>query len=110
MKGAWNPKGKGKMGGKDPRSKGKGKWKNEGKSKGGGKTMAHIKCHGCGQYGHYVRDCPERSVKAVKENDWSQAFNPSYVTLMLTDSRFHGDDIGKSNWFDFGVNNVPNNN
>ena len=108
VKGAWNPKGKGKMGGKDPRNKGKGK---DGvKSKGGGKSMPHIQCHGCGKYGHYVRDCPERSVKTVEEDDWSQAFNPSNVTLMLTDSRFHGYDIGKSNWFVVDDKNASNHN
>ena len=49
------------------------------------------------KYGHFVRDCPDKSVKAVEEGDWGQAYNPN-VTLILTDSNVHGYGKGKSNW------------
>ena len=100
VKGGWNsPKGKGK--GKDPRNSPKGKGKFGGKGKEGGKGKggkAHIQCHGCGEYGHYVRDCPERGVKSIEDYDWGQ-YSPSRVALVVSDQPFTGYQVGKSNWF-----------
>ena len=106
----WNGgKGKGKIGGKESKNpvKGKrqgkdGKGKDRGKGKGMGK--AHIQCHGCGQYGHYVRDCPDKAVKALEEpecGDWGQAYNNSNrVTLVVSEATFSGyqTHVGKTNW------------
>ena len=107
-----------KGGGKDPRGKGgwnggKGSWNsgkgggwNSGKGKGKGtdgkgkdgkgRNMENIQCHGCQKWGHYVRDCPDRAVKALEEADWGMPYDPNYVTLVVTDSCFTG--YGKSNW------------
>ena len=68
VKGGWNSKGNSKgKGGKEPRgkagTKGKGK---DGMGKGKGNGLDHSQCHGCGKWGHYVRDCHDRSVKAVE--------------------------------------------
>ena len=108
VKGGWNSKGSSKgKGGKEPRqggkagSKGKGK---DAKGKGKGKGLDHIQCHGCGKWGHYVRDCPDRSIKAVEAGEWGQAYNPNYVTLMVTDTCFNG--YGKTNWCD--LSNINN--
>ena len=51
---------------------------------------------------HVVRDWPDRSTKAVEDENWGQSDNPNYVTLMVTDSSFDG--YGKAIWL--GVNNV----
>ena len=64
--------------------------------------MAKIQCHGCGKWGHYVRDCPDRAIKAVEIANWGQSFNPNYVTFIVTDSCFKG--YGKTSWF--SVNNI----
>ena len=99
-------KGKGYQGGgkagagKGPRNlskgfygdKGKGK---DGKSKGKGKpNMANIQCHGCGEYGHYVRDCPQnRGIKSVEEAVWGEYYyDNNRVTLVVTDQPFRGYD------------------
>ena len=51
-----------------------------------------------------MRDCPDRSIKAIEAGDWEQAYNPNYVTLMVTDSCFNG--YGKTNWCDLSdINN-----
>ena len=110
VKGGWNSsKGKGNWSGgkgygKDPRSpgKGKGKGKDGGKDGGKGKGMgkAHIQCHGCGEFGHFVRDCPAKSVKAIEESDWYQPYaNSNRVTLCVTEAPFvgYGQHMGKSN-------------
>ena len=110
VKGGWN-NGKGKGGwndgkgyGKEPRShdKGKGKGKEGGKDGGKGKGMgkAHIQCHGCGECGHYVRDCPDKSDKAIEKNECGQSYGTSNrVTLCVTDTPFigYGNHTGKSN-------------
>ena len=110
VKGGCNSKGNSKgKGGKEPRQGGKAGTKGKGKDakgKGKGKGLDHIQCHGCGKWGHYVRDCPDRSIKAVEAGDWGLVYNPNYVALMVTYCCFNG--YGKTNWCN--LNNISKHN
>lgn len=93
---SWTPKGKGK-GNKGEDNKGKGK----------GKGKDHIQCHGCLEYGHYVRDCPQRSVQMVEDTNWGSDWpsqsgwtgqSSNRVALIVTDQPFTGyrqETVGK---------------
>ena len=89
--------GKNKGKGKDTKGKGK-----DGKGKGkGGKGKGP--CHGCGEYGHFIRDCPSagKGINAV-DDGWQYMptrYQPSgdyRVALALTEEPFNG--YGKANF------------
>ena len=96
----WQPNwqsGKNKGKGKDAKGKGK-----DGKGKGkGGKGKGP--CHGCGEYGHFIRDCPNsgKGINAV-DDGWQYMptrYQPSgdyRVALALTEEPFNG--YGKANF------------
>ena len=108
-KGAGDLKGKGKGKGQtffnDTKGKGNGKsGKGYGEQKGSlkgnwskgagkGKGIENVQCHGCLQYGHYVRDCPNRKLNPIEENFWPAmqfAGAQPEVTLILTEQPFKG--------------------
>ena len=76
-------KGKGKWGGGKKGGKGKGKgddgkgggwnWKGKGDTKGKGKGFFKGACHGCGEIGHRVADCPKTNPQKKAVNQVGEA-------------------------------------
>ena len=81
VKGCWKPKGNAKdEGGKETKGKGDGKGKGK-DGKGKGEILDHIQSHGCGKWGYFVRDCPDRAIKAMDNRDGGQTYNRVSVAM-----------------------------